>query len=72
MKFAEKIQNQLIEQSTLLGELYQRQKHPETNSSRFIDTSSKQSMDIKTKFDTTNYNSTSSGGSLNGHSSRQR
>jgi hypothetical protein len=72
MKFAEKIQNQLVEKSTLLGELYQRQKYPETSSSRFIDTISKHSMDIKTKLDTTNYNSTSSGGSLNGHSSRQK
>ena len=67
IKFAEKINNQLIEQSNLLNEVYERQKNQKDNSSGSIETNSKIFSTHNKNFDQKNYNSTSSGGSLNGH-----
>jgi hypothetical protein len=71
LKYAEIIHQQFIEQKTLLKELCY-QKHQEAVSYQMNGHSSKTSMNGKAKFDSTNYNSTSSGGSVNGHSSRQK
>lgn len=71
LKYAEVIHQQFIEQRALLNELCYQQ-HQEAVSYQMNGHSSKPSMNGKAKFDSTNYNSTSSGGSVNGHSSRQK
>lgn len=67
VRFAEKINNQLIEQSNLLNEVYERQKNQKNNLLISFETNSKIYSTKNKKFDQNKYNSTSSGGSLNGH-----
>lgn len=71
LKYAEIINHQFIEQRVLLNELCFQQ-HQEAVTYQVNGKSTKQSMNGKAKLDSAYYNSTSSGGSLNGHNPRQK